>query len=184
MPLVAEGRSFGALGLSFREPIIVRPEDRELLLAVARQCAQAVRRATLFDAEGVARASAEASGRRLAFLAEASAALASLDYEATLQHVAQLAVPSFADYVVIDLLDESRRNAPGGVSARRSDKAELLRATARYYPARQQCAATRFAERSTHVSRCSSPSSTTRGCSAQRDLRSISPMCARSIRTR
>jgi len=134
VPLVAEGRSFGALGLSFREPITVRPEDREVLIAVARQCAQAVRRATLFDAEAVARAAAEAAGRRLAFLAEASAALASLDYETTLQRVAQLAVPSFADYVVIDLLDEG-----GGmqrVASMHADpaKAAVLRATARYYP--------------------------------------------------
>ena len=107
VPLMAEGRSFGVLGLSFREPITVLPEDRELLLAVARQCAQAVRRATLFDAEAVARASAEAVGRRLAFLAEASAVLASLDYESALQRVARLAIPVFADYVVIDVVDEA-----------------------------------------------------------------------------
>ena len=111
-----------------------RPEDRELLLAVARQCAQAVRRAVLFDAEGVARASAEAAGRRLAFLADASAALASLDYETTLQRVAQLAVPSFADYVMIDLLDEGgdiQRVAYAHVDPA---KAPLLQQTARFYP--------------------------------------------------
>src|SRR5215211_484213 len=106
VPFVAEGRSFGALGLSFREAIVVTPEDRELLLAVARQCAQAVRRATLFDAEAVARASAEAARERLAFLADASSVLASLDYETTLQRVAQLAIPTFADYVIIDLVDD------------------------------------------------------------------------------
>jgi PAS domain S-box-containing protein len=134
VPLMAEGRSFGALGLSFREPIVVRPEDRELLLAVARQCAQAVRRATLFDAEAVARASAEAAGRRLAFLAEASAALASLDYDATLQRVAQLAVPRLADYVVIDLLDDT--GAMQRVASAHADpaKAAVLGQTSRYYP--------------------------------------------------
>jgi len=135
VPLIAEGRSFGALGLSFRDTISVGPDDRELLLAVGRQCAQAVRRATLFDAEAVARADAEAANRRLAFLADASAALASLDYETTLQRVAQLTVPSFADYVVIDLLDEN-----GGirrVASAHADpsKAEMLRDTARFYPA-------------------------------------------------
>jgi len=134
VPLVAEGRSFGALGLSFHQPVTVRPEDRELLLAVARQCAQALRRATLFDAEGVARASAEAAGRRLAFLADASAALASLDYETTLQRVAQLAVPSFADFVVIDLLDEAGEMQRVASAHADEGKAELLRATARYYP--------------------------------------------------
>ena len=107
VPLIAEGRSFGALGLSFRDEITVRPEDRELLIAVARQCAQAVRRATLFDAEAVARAAAEAAGRRLAFLSDASAALGSLDYEPALKQVARLAVPVFCDYVSIDLVDEA-----------------------------------------------------------------------------
>jgi len=134
VPFVAEGRSFGALGLSFREAIVVTPEDRELLLAVARQCAQAVRRATLFDAEAVARASAEAAGRQLAFIADASAALSSLDYEATLQHVAQLAVPSFADYVAIDLLD-GYGNIQRVASAHADPAKEaVLRRTWRYYP--------------------------------------------------
>jgi len=134
VPLVAEGRSFGALGLSFDEPIRVTPEDRELLLAVARQCAQALRRAVLYDAEGVARASAEEAGRRLKFLADASAALASLDYETTLQHVAQLAVPSFADFVMIDLLDEA--GAIQRVAYAHADPAKrpLLQETARFYP--------------------------------------------------
>ena len=134
VPFVAEGRSFGALGLSFRDPIVVTSEDRELLLAVARQCAQAVRRATLFDAEAVARASAEAAGRRLAFLADASAALSSLDYEATLQHVAQLAVPSFADYVTIDLLDDGESIQRVASAHADPEKEVVLRRTWRYYP--------------------------------------------------
>ena len=134
VPLVAEGRSFGALGLSFKESITVKPEDRELLIAVARQCAQAVRRATLFDAEGVARASAEAASRRLAFLAEASAALASLDYETTLQRIVQLAVPSFADFAVIDMLDDAGELHRVASAHGDPAKATLLRGTARYYP--------------------------------------------------
>ncbi len=134
VPLIAEGRSFGALGLSFREPLSVTAEDKELLLAVARQCAQALRRAVLFDAEAVARASAEAAGKRLAFLADASAALASLDYETTLQRVAQLAVPSFADYVIIDILDEVGNLHRVASAHADAAKASLLRQTAKYYP--------------------------------------------------
>jgi signal transduction histidine kinase len=135
VPLVSEGRSFGALGLSFHRAIQVTPEDRELLLAVARQCAQAVRRAVLFDAEGLARAAAEQAGRRLKFLADASAALASLDYEATLQRVAQLAVPSFADYVVIDLLDDAGAIRRVAYAHADSSKLPLLHQTTRHYPA-------------------------------------------------
>jgi PAS domain S-box-containing protein len=134
VPLIAEGRSFGALGLSFRRLEDVTPEDRDLLLAIARQCAQAVRRAVLFDAEAVARAAAEAAGRKLKFLADASAALASLDYESTLRRVAQLAVPSFADMVIIDLLGEDGEMHRVAVAHADAAKVSLLERTAQYYP--------------------------------------------------
>jgi PAS domain S-box-containing protein len=134
VPLISEGRSFGALGMSFHGPLHVTPEDRDLLLAVARQCAQAVRRAVLFDAEGLARASAEEAGRRLKFLADASAALASLDYEATLRRVAELAVPSFADYVLIDLLNEVGELQRVAYAHTDPSKTSLLEQSARYYP--------------------------------------------------
>lgn len=46
---------------------------------------------------------------RYRFLAEASQELSSsLDYEQTLQHVARLAVPAFADYCMVDLLEEGK----------------------------------------------------------------------------
>jgi signal transduction histidine kinase len=48
-----------------------------------------------------------ADRRRLAFLAEASAHLAtSLDYQTTLRHIARLAVPEMADWCVVDTLDD------------------------------------------------------------------------------
>ena len=134
VPLIAEGRSFGALGLSFRVLEAVTPEDRDLLLAVARQCAQAVRRAVLFDAEAVARAAAEAAGRQLKFLADASAALASLDYESTLRRVARLAVPSFADLVIIDLLGDDGELHRVAVAHADETKVSILEQTARFYP--------------------------------------------------
>jgi signal transduction histidine kinase len=57
--------------------------------------------------EQAARAEAEAAGRRFSFLAQASALLAdSLNYEAALAGLARLAVPFFADYCAIDLLEE------------------------------------------------------------------------------
>ncbi|MGP1382156.1 MAG: PAS domain S-box protein [Thainema sp.] len=57
--------------------------------------------------EQAARLEAEADQRRSAFLVEVSTALASsLDYEQTLQSVAQLAVPYFADWCSVDLLND------------------------------------------------------------------------------
>src|SRR5579859_2414964 len=56
--------------------------------------------------EQSARAEAEAAQRRLAFLAEASQVLAlSLDFETTLQGVANLIVPALADWCCVDILE-------------------------------------------------------------------------------
>ncbi len=66
-------------------------------------------RADLLRRERAARTAAEAAERRAAFLAEASALLASsLEYESTLASIARLAVPVLADWCVVDVLDADR----------------------------------------------------------------------------
>src|SRR5579871_499064 len=56
-----------------------------------------------------ARFQAEAMGRRARFLAEASALLAgSLDYETTLDRVARMALPQFADGCTVDLIEDDQ----------------------------------------------------------------------------
>ncbi|MFL5803514.1 MAG: PAS domain S-box protein [Roseiflexaceae bacterium] len=63
--------------------------------------------AQLMAREQVARAAAEGSQRRFAFLVEVSRAFAAaLDYQATLQSVARLAVPYVADWCAIDVVAE------------------------------------------------------------------------------
>ena len=58
------------------------------------------------EQERAARLAAEGAERRMAFLARASAELASsLDYQTTLRTVARLAVPEVADWCAIDLLE-------------------------------------------------------------------------------
>ena len=61
----------------------------------------------LFIQERAARQAAEEGGARARFLAEGSRLLASLDCDAALAAVAQLAVPFLADWCVVDLLEES-----------------------------------------------------------------------------
>jgi PAS domain S-box-containing protein len=64
IPLLTGGRCVGALGLSFdRAGVSALSEDRELLLSLGRQCAQALERARLFEAERHARVEAEHAGR-------------------------------------------------------------------------------------------------------------------------
>jgi signal transduction histidine kinase len=63
VPLIVEGKVFGALGAAFDAPRTFDPDDRALALAVAQQCAQALERARLFESERRARTDAEAANR-------------------------------------------------------------------------------------------------------------------------
>jgi len=63
LPLVVEGRSVGGMLLSFREFKHLSQDDREFILALSRQCAQAISRAQLYEAERSARAEAEQANR-------------------------------------------------------------------------------------------------------------------------
>ncbi|HEX2191290.1 MAG TPA: ATP-binding protein [Longimicrobiaceae bacterium] len=63
VPLLAEGRVVGAIGLSFAEARAFGDGDLDFLLAVGRQCAGALLRARLYEREQLARAEAEAATR-------------------------------------------------------------------------------------------------------------------------
>ena len=119
VPLGRESGVQGALILSFPGRLEFPAADRELILALGHECAQALDRARLFraeqdarraaelgsEAERRARSEAEEARRRVAMLADVSAALSSsLDYETTLQQVADMVVPRMGDWVAIDLV--------------------------------------------------------------------------------
>ncbi|MCC5610711.1 PAS domain S-box protein [Nostoc sp. CHAB 5834] len=63
IPLVAEGKVIGALGFSFTPLQIFNEEDRGFMLTLGQQCAQAIARAQLYEAEKTARAQAETANR-------------------------------------------------------------------------------------------------------------------------
>jgi PAS domain S-box-containing protein len=63
IPLNVEGRTVGAMGISFAKAQVLGAEDRAFMLAIARQCAQAITRARLYEAERRSRAEAEAANR-------------------------------------------------------------------------------------------------------------------------
>ncbi|MEW5929270.1 MAG: PAS domain S-box protein [Gemmatimonadota bacterium] len=63
VPLLADGRALGVIGLSFAEPRRFSEEEREFLLAIGRQCAGTLERARLYERERRARAEAEAASR-------------------------------------------------------------------------------------------------------------------------
>ncbi|WP_420129517.1 PAS domain S-box protein [Longimicrobium sp.] len=76
VPLIVEGRRLGAMGLGFRAARDFPDDDRALMMALARQCAQAIRRALLFDAERAARRAAEESEEQFRTMAESIPQLA------------------------------------------------------------------------------------------------------------
>ena len=59
LPLRVDDRLLGVLALAFDDARRIAPAEREYLEAFARSCAQALERATLYDAERVARTRAE-----------------------------------------------------------------------------------------------------------------------------
>jgi serine phosphatase RsbU (regulator of sigma subunit) len=96
---VDEGAPLGALVLGFAEPQAFDEPVQELLGALATQCATALHRARLI-------ADAERDAARLGFLADASALLSnSLDFDETLRHLAEVAVPRLADWCSIYVKD-------------------------------------------------------------------------------
>jgi PAS domain S-box-containing protein len=69
------------------------------------------------------------------FLADASAELASsLDYEATLQQVARLAIPALGDWCTVYMLGEDQEIRRVAVACTEGEKAELARALRPYPP--------------------------------------------------
>jgi signal transduction histidine kinase len=135
VPFLVNGRVIGAMGMSFPQPRRFDSEDRELIQTLATQCAQAMQRALLYEAEQQARLLAERAQQRMGFLAEASAVLgSSLDYETTLKHVTHLAVPDIADWCGIDLIDERGDVRLVEVAHVNPEKVSLVRALREKYP--------------------------------------------------
>lgn len=129
LPLTAPtGGVLGAIGLSFHEPRKLEDAELEFLDILASACAQSITRIA-------AQREAARQRAKLEFLAEAAGELASsLDYEVTLANVARLAVPTFADWCAIDVVDDGRlrRLAVAHVDP---DKVQLAHELAERYPA-------------------------------------------------
>ena len=63
VPLILEGRVFGALGAAFHTARVFTADERAAVLTVSRQCALALERARLFESERIARHAAESANR-------------------------------------------------------------------------------------------------------------------------
>jgi PAS domain S-box-containing protein len=93
-------------------------------------------RERLLELERGARAAAEEAERHATFLAEVSALLdESLDYDATLRRLAQLAVPQLADFCAVDVLDEQGNIEHVGMAHVNPAKLPLLKQVRDQFPA-------------------------------------------------
>jgi PAS domain S-box-containing protein len=98
MPLNHQGQVIGTLVFYYRATRAFSDAELASVTAVANLAAAAIGTAAIYATQAQL-----AEDRRL--IAEASELLgSSLDYEATLAHVAQLVVPTFADWCSIDML--------------------------------------------------------------------------------
>jgi signal transduction histidine kinase len=88
LPLVVAGATVGTLGINYDKPQPFDAGKRAYLAAVAQQCAQALERARLFEAERAARAEAEGarSDADAARTAAERASRAKSDFLATMSH--------------------------------------------------------------------------------------------------
>ncbi len=102
LPLRVLGHALGAITLSFPGRRELDAAELEFFGILADSCAQALER--IHSSEEALKQRA-----RLQFLAEATTELSrSLEYQKTLAKVARLAVPTFADWSAIDLLEDGR----------------------------------------------------------------------------
>ncbi len=111
--------------------------DAEVRLSTAlgNLAASALGTAELYEREIKLRAVAETSQRSSAFLAEVGAVLSSsLNYQETLARVAKLAVPAFADWCSVYILDEERHIKQISVEHADPEKIELAYELTRKYP--------------------------------------------------
>jgi PAS domain S-box-containing protein len=109
-PMRLHGVNSGTITIYFRTRHEFTPTERGVATALANLAASAISNAETYQEQSRLRSEAQASERRSRFLARASGALgASLDYSATLRDVTRLAVPEFADWCAVDVLEPDGR---------------------------------------------------------------------------
>jgi PAS domain S-box-containing protein len=128
LPIAVGDRMLGAIGLSLHPETVADGAWLEFLLTLVNQFGQALERAALYEAERTA-------SDRIELLAEASRTLRlSLDYQQLLTEVAGSAVPGFADWCSVELLNERGELEPLAIAHVDPSKARLARELRETYP--------------------------------------------------
>src|SRR4030095_8572617 len=129
VPVVSRtGEVLGGLFFGHPEPGVFTERAERIVEGLAAHAAVSIDNARLVESAQRARSRAEAAERRSAFLAQASAILASsLDYETTLASVSRLAVPEVADWCAVHVVEKDGSIHPLAIAHVDPSKAELAR---------------------------------------------------------
>ena len=139
VPLLRLGELIGVVHAGAYKTGYFSPDDGLLLQLVADRVAMAITQSRLYEAEREARHDAETAYAQVSFLARASELLgSSLDYESTLQRLAQLAVPALADEVLIDMVAEEGGLRRLATAHAEPETLEAIRSLEHRYPVDDQ----------------------------------------------
>ena len=134
LPLIAEGRAVGCIGLTLPLAREIDDSERSWLEALSLLCAQAFERARFTDARA---SDAEESADRARFVAAASKAFSeSLKLDTILKRVAEACVPRLGDYAFVDLERADGTFERVASSCKDPERAALLNELSARYPGR------------------------------------------------
>ena len=136
VPLVGRDRILGAITfVSTDAEHRYGPADLDMAMEISRRAAVRADNARLFSQEQQAHIEAEAARSQLAFLADATKVLvSSLDYDVTLNQLAELVVPALADWCVIQLAAAGGQIDTVAIAHSDPDKMALARRLQERYP--------------------------------------------------
>ena len=136
LPLRIGDTQMGSVTFYFRTRHEFSDEEVRIASALANLSSSAINLSRLHDGERRARERIEDANKKLAFLTRASDVLSSsLEYEETLQQVAQLAVPLLADWCAVGVPDGTGRLRTIAVAHRDPGKVQLALDMGARYPA-------------------------------------------------
>jgi PAS domain S-box-containing protein len=138
-PLTIRGQRSGTIVFYSRQRVKFREVDVQVGVALANLAAAALTTADLYEEQRHAREAADHARQQATFLAQAGNVLSSsLDYQRTLQSVANLAVPTMADWCAVDILGAGATLQRIAVAHVDPKKVELARALEERYPSNPQ----------------------------------------------
>jgi PAS domain S-box-containing protein len=107
VPLHIHGEIDGMIVFYYRSPHSATEAEKRVSGALGNLASSALATAELYERQAELRELAQSAEQRSSFMARVGEELASsLDYETTLTNVAKLAVPSFADWCAVDIVQE------------------------------------------------------------------------------